>query len=80
MSETNLVLLINESRFPKRLGNRVGIDFYFNRMNNLALDNLNIQPLGNQELVEIDGGIAPLVYVGAMALGFAVGVCIRVLS
>lgn len=44
------------------------------------MDNLNVQPLTTQELVEIDGGIAPLVYVGAMALGFAVGVCIRVLS
>jgi len=31
-------------------------------------------------MVEIDGGFPPLVYAGAMAIGFAVGVAIRVLS
>jgi len=57
VSETNLVLLINQSRFPKRLGNRVGTNFYYlTKMNNLDVKKFGVQELNAKEMNEIEGG------------------------
>lgn len=50
-------MLINKNRFPKRLGNRVG-DNFFNpkKMNNLELNKFGVQELNKDEMMNVEGG------------------------
>ncbi|WP_120333422.1 class IIb bacteriocin, lactobin A/cerein 7B family [Sphingobacterium siyangense] len=46
-------------------------------MNTLDLKGFGVQEMDAKEMEVVDGGLAPLVYVGAMAVGYLIGVGIR---
>lgn len=83
VGESNLVLLINKRRFPKRLGNRVGTNlmrpavphsaphresfYYLTKMNNLDVTKFGVQELNVKEMVEVEGGYSWVKYAAELA-------------
>lgn len=46
-------------------------------MNNLELKTMGVQDLDTNEMVNVEGGIAPIVYVCALGVGYLIGAGIR---